>query len=387
MQDSWTIPSCDVATRPESLAHEPSPGVPPSLPDAEYDALALEIDRKSDTFREAYVQWARLARDNSPLLAAELSLLTARLIREERPLLAAVTRRGAMVAALPLARRGRTLVALRSDHTPRVDAVGDPRATAALWQAVRRLDGWDTLELRGVPSDSPLALQLPELTRADGCRAYAREISRAPWFEVEGIEQRIHRRFRGDMRRLERQLGPIELERVASFDRRALNDLLRLEALGWKGEVGTAIACESRLVRFYAATARVFASRGQLTLGFLRAHGKRIAGCFALEGAGTFHLIKIAHDPAYAHFGPGQLLIRETAQDACRRGLTRYDLLGRDTAYKLKWTDRVRAHVELRIYRPSLRGRARQWTREVARPLAGRALRAVAAASASERGS
>ena len=36
----------------------------------------------------------------------------------------------------------------------------------------------------------------------------------------------------------------------------------------------------------------------------------RIAGCFALEDAETFHLLKIAHDPEYARFGPGQLLVR-----------------------------------------------------------------------------
>ena len=65
------------------------------------------------------------------------------------------------------------------------------------------------------------------------------------------------------MRRLERQLGGVELERVTAFDRAALRDVLRLEASSWKGRAGTAIACEASLVAFYAATARVFARRGQ----------------------------------------------------------------------------------------------------------------------------
>ncbi len=306
---------------------------------------------------ELRLQWADLARDRySPLLAPELALLSARLVRECEPILAGASREGVLVAALPLARRGRTLVALRSEHTPRVDAVGDPRAMPALWEAIRRMGGWDTLELRGVPADSPLALDLPALARADGCGASVHEISRAPWFEVDGIEQRIHRRFRGDMRRLERQLGGVAFERVATFDRAALGDVLRLEASSWKGQAGTAIACEADLVTFYATAARVFARRGQLTLAFLRARGERIAGCFALEDATTFHLVKIAHHPAYAHYGPGQLLVRETALDAARRGLARYDLLGKDAPYKMKWTDRVRAHVEVTLYAPSLPG-------------------------------
>jgi CelD/BcsL family acetyltransferase involved in cellulose biosynthesis len=359
-----------------------APRVTPALAPVQAERtepLALKINRKSRSFDETLRQWSRLGRLGPPLLAPELALLTARLVREPEPVLVGAARRGTLVAALPLARRGRALLALRSDHTPRVDAIGDRAAAPALWQAIRSINGWDTLELRGVPADSFLALELPALARAEHCRAYVREVSRAPWFEVEGVEERIHRRFRGDMRRLERQLGGVELERVTAFDRAALRDVLRLEASSWKGRAGTAIACEAKLVAFYAATARVFARRGQLTIAFLRARGERIAACFALEDSETFHLLKIAHDPAYARFGPGQLLVRETALDAARRGLARYDLLGHDTAYKMKWTDKVRSHVAITVYAPSLRGRARCWAREVARPLAGRAGRTLRA--------
>ncbi len=343
------------------------------------EPVALKINRRSRSFEETLSQWSQLGRLGPPLLAPELTLLTARLVKEPEPLLVGASRRGTLVAALALARRGRTLHALRSDHTPRVDAIGDSKAAPALWQAIRTIDGWDTLELRGVPADSFLARELPALARAEGCGVYVREVSRAPWFEVQGIEQRIHRSFRGGMNRLERQLGGVELERITVFDRAALRDLLRLESASWKGTAGTAIASDARLASFYAATARVFARRGQWTLAFLRARGLRIAGCFALEDAENFHLLKIAHDPEYARFGPGQLLVRETALDAARRGITRYDLLGKDAAYKMKWTDSVRSHVEIRVYAPSLRGRARCWAREVARPLAGRAGRSLRA--------
>jgi CelD/BcsL family acetyltransferase involved in cellulose biosynthesis len=341
------------------------------------EPVALKINRKSRSFGDTLMQWSHLGRLGPPLLAPELALLTARLVKEAEPLLVGATHRGTLVAALALARRGRTLRALRSDHTPRVDAIGDRAAAPALWRAIRTIDGWDTLELRGVPADSFLAQELPALARAESCRVYVREVSRAPWFEVRGIEGRIHRRFRGDMRRLERELGGVELERIAVFDRAALQELLRLEASSWKGQAPAAIACEERLVAFYAAAARVFARRGQLTLAFLRARGLRIAGCFALEGAETFHLLKVAHDPEYARFGPGQLLVRETALDAERRGLARYELLGQDAAHKTRWTDHVRSHVEIRVYAPSLRGRARCWAREVANPLAGRAGRTL----------
>ncbi|MGH7269794.1 MAG: GNAT family N-acetyltransferase [Polyangiaceae bacterium] len=340
----------------------------------------MPIDRKDRAFGEALEQWRLLAGLNgSPLLAPELSLLSVRLLPGSVPLLACAggphPRQAS--AVLPLARRGRALAALRSDHTPRVDLVGDIRALPALWRAVREAEPWDVLRLRGVPADSSLALGLPDLARDDRFRVSVVETSRQPWFDVRGIEQRIHRRFRGDMRRLERQLGGVVFERVPAFDRAALRCLFHLESAGWKGAEGTAIACDPRLVAFYSGVARVFARRRQLTLAFLHAQGKRIAACFALEDSQTFHLLKIAYDPRYAHFGPGQLLVRETARDADLRGLVHYDLHGHASPYKLKWTDRVRPHVEVTVYAPTARGRALHWTREVLRPRAGHALRAI----------
>jgi CelD/BcsL family acetyltransferase involved in cellulose biosynthesis len=294
-------------------------------------------------------------------------------------LLCGVRRGGTVVAALPLSRcsrrRGRTLVAVRNDHTPRFDLIGDTAVVPQLWRAMRDVGGWDVLELRGVPADSPLAVALPQLVRDDGFEARVRETHRVPWFFIDGIEQRIHRRFRGDMRRLERQLGGVRLERVPHFDPVALREVFRLEVAAWKGAAGTAIACDPRAVRFYEGLARVFGPRGRLTLAFLLARGKPIAGLFALEDDTTFYLMKTGYDPEYAHFGPGQLLVRETALDAGRRGLVRYDMLGRATPWKLKWTDQLRAHVAVDIYAPSPGGRARYFVREVARPLVARALR------------
>lgn len=276
-------------------------------------------------------------------------------------------------AALPLARRGRTLVALRCEHTPRFDLAGDPAALRAVWRAIHESRGWDALELRSVPADSPLATALPELARADGCAVHLVETHRAPWFEVDGIEERLHRRFRGDMRRLERQLGGVELERVSSFDRTALADLFRLEAAAWKGAAGTAIACDPKLVHFYTALARVFARQRRLTLAFLRARGKRVAAQLALEDGATYYLLKVGYDPEYARFGPGQILVRETAADAHRRGLRRYDMMGKDTPWKLKWTDTARPHVSLTVYAPTARGQATRFVQRVAKPVIRRA--------------
>jgi CelD/BcsL family acetyltransferase involved in cellulose biosynthesis len=337
------------------------------------EPIALPLDRTDPWI----VAWRRLSEAAAPYLVPEFPLLAARLASERKPILFGAADGTELRAALPLAKRGRTLVGLRTDHTPRFDMAGDGEALPAVWQSIRNAGGWDVLELETVPADSPLATKLPELACADGCRVHLVETHRAPWFEVEGIEERLHRRFRGDMRRLERQLGGVELERVSSFDRTALADLFRLEAAAWKGDAGTAIACDPKLVHYYTTLARVFARQGRLTLAFLRAKGKRIAGQLALEDGVTYYLIKVGYDPEFARFGPGQILVRETAADAHRRGLRRYDMMGKDTPWKLKWTDTARTHARLTIYAPTALGRTRWFVRRVLAPVLRRAWVAV----------
>ncbi len=310
----------------------------------------------------------------APYLMPEFPLLAARLASEPEPILFGAADGTELRAALPLARRGRTMVAMRTDHTPRFDLAGDPDAMPAVWKSISTAGGWDVLELQSIPADSPLATALPELARADGCRVHLVETHRAPWFDVDGIEDRLHRRFRGVMRRLERQLGGVELERISSFDRTALGDLFRLEAAAWKGAAGTAIACDPKLVRYYTTLARVFARQRRLTLAFLRAQGKRVAGQLALEDGTTYYLIKVGYDPEFSRFRAGAgSSMRETAADASRRGLRRYDMMGKDTPWKLKWTDTARAHASLTIYAPTALGQARWFARRVAAPVIRRA--------------
>jgi CelD/BcsL family acetyltransferase involved in cellulose biosynthesis len=348
----------------------------PSVAHSRFGSVALRIDRRSRAFGDVLMQWAALALNASPLLAPELALLTARLAREPEPLLVGVEHGNGLVVALPLARRGRTLKALRSGDTPRVDFVGEPGAMHWLWRAIRGIGAWDALVLRGVPGDSPLAVELPEVARSEGWTATVREIGRAPWFEVQTVEQHIPRRFRWDMRRREEELGGVELERVTAFDREALADMRRLEASDPRRRTQR-IRSDVAIARFYAATARVFARRGQLSIAFLRARGKRIAGCFGVEDASIFHLVKMAQDPEFGRYDPGQLLVRETARDAARRGLLLFDMMGRDTPSKRMWTSHGRAHVEIRIYAPTLRGNARALANWVARPVAARLARSV----------
>jgi hypothetical protein len=76
------------------------------------------------------------------MLAPEFALLTARLVGETDVILAGAQRGGELTAALPMARGGRKLRALRSEHSPRVDFLGEPSSLPALWRALRQAGGF-----------------------------------------------------------------------------------------------------------------------------------------------------------------------------------------------------------------------------------------------------
>jgi CelD/BcsL family acetyltransferase involved in cellulose biosynthesis len=313
--------------------------------------------------------WRALA--HHPFVAPEWLAILGALASPGEPLVYGARRGETLVAALPLALADRTLQALANDHTPRFDLVGDPAALPAIFARLVCDPRWDSLELVHVPADSPLATALPPLARAAGLRVAIQPAECSPYFALEQFEERLGSKFRGNLRRRARKLPDLAFERVAAYDRAALDCGLALEAAGWKGGLGTAIACDARLTRFYHALARSFARRGRLTLAFLRAQGKRIAFHFALEDDRVYFLLKPGFDPEFASFGPGQLLVREAAADAARRGLVEFDFLGWDMEWKREWTDRGRPHVGIHVYKQSLRAQLRYAARHVLRPRAG----------------
>jgi CelD/BcsL family acetyltransferase involved in cellulose biosynthesis len=313
--------------------------------------------------------WRTLA--HQPFVTPEWLAILGAIASPGEPLVYGARRGDQLVAALPLALADRTLYALANDHTPRFDLVGDPAAFRAIFTRLLCDRRWDSLELAHVPADSPLATLLPELASAAGLRVAVQPAERSPYFALEKFEERLGSKFRGNLRRRAKKLPDLAFERIAVYDKAALDEGLALEAAGWKGGLGTAIACEARLVRFYHALARSFARRGRLTLAFLRAQGKRIAFHFALEDERVYFLLKPGFDPEFASFGPGQLLVREAAADAARRGLAEFDFLGWDMEWKREWTDRGRDHVGVRVYRRSLRAQIRYAARHVLRPRAG----------------
>jgi CelD/BcsL family acetyltransferase involved in cellulose biosynthesis len=123
----------------------------------------------------------------------------------------------------------------------------------------------------------------------------------------------ISGRHRKELRRKERRLreqGCLEYREIGPGDDAGpwLQQFLALEARGWKGEAGTALACSQEGRAFFTVAAAEAHRRGRLMMLGLFLDGRPLAmKCNFLAGPGSF-AFKIAFDERYAAWSPGMLL-------------------------------------------------------------------------------
>jgi CelD/BcsL family acetyltransferase involved in cellulose biosynthesis len=129
-----------------------------------------------------------------------------------------------------------------------------------------------------------------------------------------------------------------------------LEELFRVEAAGWKGREGTALATDDRRRRFFTSFAHRAAEAGFLRLAFLRIGGRAAAVQLAAECGGRFWLLKVGFDEEFKRSSPGTLLMLETIRFAAERGATTYEFLGTVEKWTQFWTEQERDCVALRAY-------------------------------------
>jgi|HubBroStandDraft_1064217.scaffolds.fasta_scaffold02441_3 CelD/BcsL family acetyltransferase involved in cellulose biosynthesis len=124
-----------------------------------------------------------------------------------------------------------------------------------------------------------------------------------------------------------------------------LDDFIRVEAAGWKGQQRTALAFDQPLRCFFDTYAREANSRGYLRFCLLRVDDKLIAGQIAVLYANRFWMLKVGYDEEWAAYSPGVLLTHEAIRHACQEGLEGFEFLGRDEQWIHRWTRQVHRYV------------------------------------------
>jgi CelD/BcsL family acetyltransferase involved in cellulose biosynthesis len=293
--------------------------------------------------------------------------------------LVARDRRGRAAGMAPLLEERRAgvvfQVAPANDHSVRVEwALGrDPDgAVQAMWAHLRDRMRWDVIVLRDLPRAGPTSTLLEECAGRDRHPCGRWESLRSPYLALGGRmrEESVSSKFIANLRRRMRRLGEMGAVSIRRLGPREggmeegegwepfLEGFFALEARGWKGGRGTAIAGDGRTLAFYRALARAAARRGWLALRSLELDGRPVAMHFGLVHRGVYSVPKVAYEEALGACSPGQLLFREVLAECEARRLTELDFLGPDMPWKRDWEPELRPHDWLYVYRPGLAGLA-----------------------------
>lgn len=116
-----------------------------------------------------------------------------------------------------------------------------------------------------------------------------------------------------ELRRLERRLaahGRLEYSVMQADDdwQSWFEQFLAVEASGWKGLEGSAIASKAEDTEFFRRVLRQAHAAGRLQFLRISVGGKTAAMKLNLRATGMSYSLKIGHDETYAQFSPGALL-------------------------------------------------------------------------------
>jgi hypothetical protein len=261
-----------------------------------------------------------------------------RLQSNERWLCCFAYREGALIGVLPVVITphpffgiGRPILRTPSDDlTPSGDVLLAPEhaglAFYALLRAIRReIPGHLGLSLTAVRRGAPVL----DVVRS-GVQGYVRCSGLCSKFSFLNVQGRFDDYLAGlgNMRRnlkrfhkkLEKQ-GAVSIDRIqgAQAGKDFLETFIALEASGWKGRNGTAMADNTEAIAFYQALAEHLGTRGDFEWYVIRVRDQVIAAQMCIRCGGSLMLAKIAFDEAYSDCRPGHLLTGNVIKDAFAR--------------------------------------------------------------------
>jgi CelD/BcsL family acetyltransferase involved in cellulose biosynthesis len=155
----------------------------------------------------------------------------------------------------------------------------------------------------------------------------------------------------------------IEVARTAAEARPAVERFFELHRARWAVEGGSDGLADPRYEAFHRAAVRELAERGWLRLYTLFVARRPVASVYGVVHKQTFLYYQSGYDPAWASKSVGLILLARTVQDAWREGLSEFDFLRGNEAYKSEWARGDRWTIQMRLWRGA-RGQAARTARQ-----------------------
>jgi CelD/BcsL family acetyltransferase involved in cellulose biosynthesis len=295
---------------------------------------------------------------------------------------------GRLAGILPVIRSRRRLRTPAGWHTPWLEAVAEDQTALEALAADLAATRLPRITVDFVLADEATAATSTVALAAAGYRLSPRPRLESPFLAVGGTWEDYLRTLsthrRAELRRRGRKLEAAgRVTREVHDGSNGLPGLLEeafaVEAAGWKGRRGTAIASDPAVEHFYRRIAAWGAERGWLRLAFLRLDGRPLAFDLAFESGGRHYLLKTGYDPAFNALSPGLLLRLHMLERAFALGLESYEFCGAAEAWKLEWAPATRQVLAIEAFAPTVAGslsrasfRAARFARVTAGRLRGR---------------
>ncbi len=280
------------------------------------------IEDLSDAELGAWRDLAGRAVEPNPFFEPEFVLPAARYLGARRVALLSVERGGELHACLPVRRSavGPAAALTAWGHpytflgTPLVDGSELSDTLDELFGAIRPR-GPALLTIEQLGGDGPIAAAIEQsceegrvsvVAQRDSGRASLTRETALTSLDANKSQQRDRRRR---WRMLEEDLGgPVTVtDRAGSAD--AVEEFLRLEASGWKGKGGSALASSSRHAEFFREICRAFSDAGRLQMLAIGSERRTAAMSCDIVASDTIFCFKIGFDEGLRRGAPGVQLV------------------------------------------------------------------------------
>lgn len=263
-----------------------------------------------------------------------------------------------------------TLRSISGLHSCRFDLVASrlmqEEVAAVMWRQLRATPSWVVIEALDVPFGGGFE-EIMRVASRDGFLVSRWPTRFSPYLSIPELGadplrncpyryRNARARLNGSLRRLA-EVGDVRFEVAQRPEVKQIEAFIELEASGWKGKSGGAIAKSPAARTFYLEMARSPSLREMSRLYSLWVGATPVAMELGLVMNRCYYSPKATYNEAFSRFSPGQLLVRHIIQALAAEGVRCYDFLGARARFKSVWAGEVREHAHCYIFRPSLRGR------------------------------
>jgi CelD/BcsL family acetyltransferase involved in cellulose biosynthesis len=240
-------------------------------------------------------------------------------------------------------------------------AANDPDVVSAMIRGLGDTRGWDVLDLKNVPSESPTVEYIRNACRDAGFRVIIRDQFMCPTLLIRGHEQSARAILdKPSLRRRQNRLQ--RMGRLSCRDLTAAADVLPLldqffdqHVARWRATATPSLFCDGANRDFYRELTMRLDGTNWLMFSLVELEGVPIAIHYGFDFNDGLVWYKPSFDPGFASRSPGLVLVRHLIGRGVEHNRREFDFTVGDEPFKLRFTNSSRTTVQMQVFRDPAR--------------------------------